>query len=65
MPAEALRLEVASIADQNHWRWVLKEANGAFLADHELALNPLSRNTGLCSICQAICTTSRRRTNAR
>jgi hypothetical protein len=40
MPAEALRLEVASIADQNHWRWVLKEANGAFLADHELALDP-------------------------
>ncbi|HXW24974.1 MAG TPA: CHAT domain-containing protein [Xanthobacteraceae bacterium] len=39
MPTEALRLEVASFAGQNHWRWVLKDANGAFLADHEVNLD--------------------------
>jgi hypothetical protein len=40
MPVEALRLEVASISNRDHWGFVLKDANGAFLADHETALDP-------------------------
>ena len=40
MPAEVLRLEVASITHANHWRWVLQDAHGAFLADHEVELDP-------------------------
>ncbi|MBV9748423.1 MAG: hypothetical protein JO157_06400, partial [Acetobacteraceae bacterium] len=40
MPAPiALRLEVAEFKDADHWRWVLKEPGGAFLADHPVALD--------------------------
>jgi hypothetical protein len=35
----ALRLEVAEFTDANHWRWRLKDADGAFLADHTVALD--------------------------
>jgi hypothetical protein len=36
----ALRLEVAEFTDANHWRWRLTDADGAFLADHTVALDP-------------------------
>ena len=36
----ALRLEVAEFTDANHWRWRLTDADGAFLADHAVALDP-------------------------
>jgi hypothetical protein len=35
----ALCLEVAEFSDADHWRFVLKEAGGAFLADHSVALD--------------------------
>ncbi|HLZ27390.1 MAG TPA: CHAT domain-containing protein [Chloroflexota bacterium] len=35
-----LLLEVAPFTDADHWRWVLKDAAGAFLADHAVALDP-------------------------
>src|SRR5438552_12864360 len=38
--ADALRLEVAEFADPNRWRWRLTTAQGAFLADHQVALDP-------------------------
>ena len=34
MPSDPLCLEVAEFADADHWRWVLREAGGAFLAHH-------------------------------
>jgi hypothetical protein len=40
MNTRALCLEIADFEDADHWRWVLKDANGAFLADHTVALNP-------------------------
>jgi hypothetical protein len=40
MDTQALRLEIADFKDADHWRWVLKDANGAFLADHTVALDP-------------------------
>ena len=38
--AEALRLEIAEFTDAHHWRWVLNDAQGAFLADHVVELDP-------------------------
>jgi hypothetical protein len=35
----ALRLEVAEFHDADHWRFVLKDVGGAFLADHAVALD--------------------------
>src|SRR5271169_5595867 len=40
MSAQALRLEIADFKDADHWRWVLKDADGAFLGDHTVALDP-------------------------
>ena len=40
MNAQALRLEIADFKDADHWRWVLKDAIGAFLGDHAVALDP-------------------------
>jgi tetratricopeptide (TPR) repeat protein len=40
MSVQALRLEIADFIDANHWRWTLTDANGAFLADHAVALDP-------------------------
>ena len=40
MTAQALRLEIAELTDANHWRWMLKDANGAFLADQTVELDP-------------------------
>jgi len=39
MGAQALRLEIAEFIDGNHWRWVLTDVNGAFLADHVVELD--------------------------
>jgi tetratricopeptide (TPR) repeat protein len=36
----ALRLEIAEFTDTNHWRWRLTDTEGAFLADHRVALDP-------------------------
>jgi len=35
----ALKLEVTDFTDADHWRWRLTDPNGAFLADHEVALD--------------------------
>jgi len=40
MPDHALRLEVPEFTDHDHWRWVLLDPGGAFLADHTVALDP-------------------------
>lgn len=40
MSAEALRLEIAEFTDAHRWRWVLNDAQGAFLADHVVELHP-------------------------
>jgi hypothetical protein len=39
MPAQPLQLEVAEFSDVDHWRWLLREPGGAFLADHTVALD--------------------------
>ncbi len=36
---EALRLEVREFRDLTRWRWVLTDAAGAFVADHEVRLD--------------------------
>ena len=38
--AGLLRLEVREFRDLTRWRWVLTDASGAFVADHEVRLNP-------------------------
>ena len=40
MPADALQLHVAEFTDQDHWRWRLTDADGKFLADHQVELDP-------------------------
>jgi len=39
MTSGPLHLQVADFADADHWRWVLTNADGAFLADHPVALD--------------------------
>jgi hypothetical protein len=39
MPSQLLHLEVADFTDADHWRWLLQEPGGAFLADHTVALD--------------------------
>jgi len=39
MNGDALALEVVEFADVDHWRWSLKDAHGAFLADHAIRLD--------------------------
>jgi len=36
---EALCLQALDWKDAEHWRWVLKDAHGKFLADHSVALD--------------------------
>ena len=36
----SLRLEIYEFTDANRWRWRLTDAQGAFLADHAVALDP-------------------------
>lgn len=35
-----LRLRVEDFQDPEHWRWLLQDQTGAFLADHQVALDP-------------------------
>lgn len=42
MPAP-LHLSLTDYTDASHWRWVLSAANGRFLADHSVRLDPASR----------------------
>ncbi|MBS1214663.1 MAG: hypothetical protein H6R26_3280 [Proteobacteria bacterium] len=42
MPA-ALRLTLTDYLDPTHWRWVLSDARGGFLADHTVRLDPGTR----------------------
>lgn len=37
---DPLRLEVTEFTDARNWRWVLKDAGGAFLGDHVVAIDP-------------------------
>ena len=39
MPSTPLQLSVAEFKDADHWRWVLSDNNGAFLADHSVTLD--------------------------
>lgn len=36
---ETLILEARDFEDPQHWRWVLKDSHGKFLADHEVDLD--------------------------
>ena len=36
---ETLILEARDFKDPQHWRWVLKNSRGKFLADHEVSLD--------------------------
>ncbi len=40
MPTTTLLLQASDIRDSAHWYWRLQDANGAFLADHTVALDP-------------------------
>jgi tetratricopeptide (TPR) repeat protein len=35
-----VRLQVVDYQDPDHWRWLLQDPTGSFLADHQVALNP-------------------------
>jgi hypothetical protein len=37
--SDALRLSLTDYQNEAHWRWVLSDAKGKFLADHEVALD--------------------------
>ena len=41
-----LRLTLTDYVDPAHWRWVLADDQGRFLADHKVALDPKSREYG-------------------
>jgi hypothetical protein len=41
---ETLILEARDFKDPQHWRWVLKDDQGKFLADHEVGLNSSDPN---------------------
>ena len=36
---DTLRLEVAEFVDADHWRWLLTDRSGNFVADHQVALD--------------------------
>jgi len=36
----ALRLEITDYTGSDRWRWVLKNAEGAYLTDHAVQLDP-------------------------
>ena len=42
MPTRVLHLDAVEVQDSDHWRWVLKDDQGAFLADHNVALERAS-----------------------
>lgn len=41
---DTLILEAVDFKDPQHWRWVLKDRQGKFLADHEVDLDPTDPN---------------------
>ena len=41
---ETLILEARNFKDPQHWRWVLKDSQGKFLADQEVDLDPTDPN---------------------
>ena len=41
---QMLILEARDFKDPQHWRWVLKDCQGKFLADHEVGLDPRHPN---------------------
>ena len=41
-----LRLEMTDYLDATRWRWVLTDSSGTYLADHEVRLDPTSREYG-------------------
>jgi hypothetical protein len=48
MPAQPLGFDVEQFIDADHWRWVLKEDGGAFLADHTVALDNAGASAWCC-----------------
>lgn len=42
MPVAVLYLDAVEVEDIDHWRWVLKDEHGSFLADHSVALDRAS-----------------------
>ncbi len=38
MTTPRMRLEITQFDDIDHWRWTLTDAEGAFKADHTVAL---------------------------
>jgi hypothetical protein len=38
--ADGVRLQVVDYKDPDHWRWLLQDTDGRFVADHEVALAP-------------------------
>jgi hypothetical protein len=42
MATPVLYLDAVEVRDRDHWRWVLKDDHGAFLADHVVALDRAS-----------------------
>jgi hypothetical protein len=36
---DTLRLEVAEFIDADHWRWLLTDTNGTYLADYQVGLD--------------------------
>ena len=46
-----MRLKVTDWVDATRWRWLLEEADGRFLADHTVRLDPASREyRGFCEL---------------
>ncbi len=41
-----LRLEMTDYLDATRWRWILTDSSGTYLADHEVRLDPTSREYG-------------------
>ena len=41
---ETLILEATDFIDTQHWRWVLEDSQGKFLADQEVRLDPADPN---------------------
>jgi len=35
-----VQLQVVDYQDPDHWRWLLQDADGNFVADHQVALDP-------------------------
>ena len=44
--APTLRLTLTDYLDPTRWRWVLSDSRGRFLADHDVQLEPASREYG-------------------